>query len=85
MGMHVTPATTLGNVPIYYITDTLQEDAGGGNIRIRNYARVRGVLVPQFECIVASSAMLLIGRTISDFAQDIFNAAQVRLPGMKVH
>jgi hypothetical protein len=85
MGAHQFPARMLGKVPTYYITDAIQEDAGGGNIRVWNYTKVKGVLVPQFECIVSSTRALIITRKISDFAQDIYNAEQLRSPGAKVH
>jgi hypothetical protein len=85
MGVHTIPARMLGRIPTYYVTDTAQEDAGGGNIRIMNYARVNGVLVPQFECIVASIKLVAVTKVLADLAQDVFVAEQLRLPGVKVH
>ena len=85
MGMNTFPAKMLGDIPTYYITDTIQEDAGGGNIRIWNYARIKGVLVPQFQCVVASTKLLTISRHINDFSKIIAHAEQVRGIGDHVH
>lgn len=85
MGMHTFPAKMLGKIPTYYITDVLKEDAGDGNIRVWNYSRKNGVLVPEFECIMVSTKLLTVGRDLSEFAQCVFNATQVRAPGAKVH
>jgi hypothetical protein len=85
MGMHTFPAKMLGKVPTYYIDDVFQEDAGNGNIRVWNYVRKNGVLVPQFEVIIASRSLLLVGRKVADFAQTVFNDHEMRLMGDKVH
>lgn len=85
MGVHAIPAKMLGRVPTYYVTDTLQEDAGGGNVRIWNYARVNGVLVPQFECIVASGKLVSVSKSLTEIAQEIFNSERLRIPGDHVH
>jgi len=85
MGMEKFPAKMLGHIPTYYITDTIQEDAGGGNIRIWNYTRIRGVLVLRFQCIVASTKLLTISRNINDFSKIIAHAEQVRGIGDHVH
>lgn len=85
MGMHAFPAKMLGKIPTYYITDTVQEDAGSGNIRVLNYARINGVLVPQFVCIVASAKLMVVSRKLADIAQAIFDSEQLRLPSAKVH
>ena len=85
MGMHTFPAKMLGRVPTYYVDDVFQEDAGNGNVRVWNYVRKNGVLVPQFEVIIASRSLLLVGRKVADFAETVFNAEQVRTPGSYVH
>jgi hypothetical protein len=85
MGIHAIPAKMLGNVPTYYVDDTLQEDAGNGNIRVWNYERMNGVLIPQFKVIIASRSLLLVGRKVADFAQSVFNEQEMRLLGDKVH
>jgi hypothetical protein len=85
MGMHTFPAKMLGKVPTYYIDDVFQEDAGTGNIRVWNYVRHNGVLVPQFEVIIASKSLLMVGKKVADFAQSVFNDAQLRIAGDKVH
>jgi hypothetical protein len=85
MGIHAIPVKMLGKIPTYYITDTLQEDAGGGNVRIWNYARVNGVLVPQFECIVSSVKLVAVGKRLADLAQAVFDSELLRLPGDHVH
>ncbi len=85
MGVHQFPARMLGKIPTYYIDDVFQEDAGNGNIRVLNYVRKNGVLVPQFEVIIASRSLLLVGRKVADFAETVFNAEQVRMPGSYVH
>jgi hypothetical protein len=85
MGMHPFPARMLGKIPTYYVSEVIKEDAGDGNVRILNYARKKGVLVPEFEVIMSSAKLLLVGRTLSEFAQEIFNSEQIRGPGMKVH
>lgn len=85
MGKHTIPAKMLGRIPTYYIDDVFQEDAGNGNVRVWNYVRQRGVLIPQFEVIISSRALLLVGKKVANFAQEIFNADQLRIPGDKVH
>jgi hypothetical protein len=85
MGMHPFPAKMLGKVPTYNVTEVVKEDAGGGNVRLWNYSLKKGILVPEFEVIIAATRLLVIGRTLSEFAQDVFNGEQIRAPGMKVH
>lgn len=85
MGIHTFPAKMLGKVPTYYITDVLQEDAGGGNIRVWNCTRRKGILIPQFEVIIPSVALVAVGKKVTDFAQEVFNAEQLRMPGQHVH
>lgn len=85
MGMHTFPARMLGRIPTYYVDDTFQEDAGNGNIRVWNYERVNGVLVPQFKVIIASKSLLVVGRKVADFAQSVFNDQEMRMLGDKVH
>lgn len=85
MGMHSFPAKMLGKVPTYYITDILQEDAGNGNIRVWNCTRKNGVLVPQFEVIIPSVSLMMVGKKTAEFAQSVFNDLRLRGPGMKVH
>ena len=85
MGIHQFPAKMLGKVPTYYVTDTVQEDAGGGNVRILNYARVNGVLVPQFETIISSLKLVMVTKNLTELALEVFNAEQLRLPGQHVH
>jgi hypothetical protein len=85
MGMRPFPAKMLGKVPTYYITDVLQEDAGNGNVRVWNCTRRNGVLIPQFEVIVPAASLMMVGRKVANFAQDIFNDLQLRELGTKVH
>lgn len=85
MGMHRFPAKMLGKVPTYYIDDVFQEDAGNGNVRVWNCTRKNGILIPQFEVIIASRSLLMVGKKVADFAQDVFNEEAIRGPGMKVH
>lgn len=85
MGVHTFPAKMLGKVPTYYITDILQEDAGGGNIRVWNCTRRKGILIPQFEVIIPAASLMAVGKKVASFAQEVFNAEQVRLPGDYVH
>jgi hypothetical protein len=85
MGIHSFPAKMLGKVPTFYIDDVFQEDAGGGNVRVLNYCRRNGVLVPEFEVIIASRRLLMVGRKVSDFARSVFNNDQLRMPGEHVH
>lgn len=85
MGIHGFPATMLGKLPTYYVTDTVQEDAGGGNVRIWNYTNRNGVLVPLYQCIFPSRRLVTVGRMVAEFAQDILKSEEVRAMGMKVH
>lgn len=85
MGIHSFPAKMLGKVPTYYITDVHQEDAGGGNIRVWNCTRRNGILIPQFQVIIPALALVAVGKKVASFAQEVFNAEQVRLPGDHVH
>lgn len=75
----------LGKVPTYYVTEIIQEDATGGNVRIWNCTRRNGVLIPLFEVIIPAAALLAVGKQVACFAQDVFNAEQLRLPGEHVH
>lgn len=85
MGIQQFPAKMLGKVPTYYITDVLQEDAGGGNIRIWNCTRRNGILIPQFEVIIPALSLLAVGKKVADFAQKISSDAKLRVPGEHVH
>lgn len=86
MGMELRRSARMpGWIPTYNIVEAVKEDAGCGSVRITNYALKGGVLVPEFEVVIAASKLLTIGRTLSEFAQDILRAEQLRLPGMKVH
>lgn len=85
MGMHAFPAKMLGKVPTYYIDDVFQEDAGNGNVRVWNYVRQNGVLIPQFEVIIASRSLIAVGKKVADFAQGVFSTDELRMPGDKVH
>lgn len=85
MGIHAAPAKLLGKVPTFYVTDTLQEDAGDGNIRVWNYERVNGILVPQFKVIISSLKLITVTKSLTELALDVFNAEQLRLPGQRVH
>lgn len=85
MGVHTFPAKMLGKVPTYYITDILQEDAGGGNIRVWNCTRRKGILIPQFEVIIPAASLMAVGKKVANFAQEVFENEQLRLPSQKVH
>jgi len=85
MGINTFPAKLLGKIPTYYITDVLQEDAGGGNIRVWNCTRRKGVLIPQFEVIIPAAALMNVGKKVAIFAQEVFNTEKQRLPGDHVH
>jgi hypothetical protein len=85
MGIHQFPAKMLGKIPCYYITDVIQEDAGNGNIRVWNCTRRKGILIPQCEVIIPAAALLLVGKQVADFAEGVFNAEQLRMPGQHVH
>jgi hypothetical protein len=85
MGIHEKPAKKLARIPTYYVTDTVQEDAGDGNVRILNYERVNGQLVLQFECIVASTKLVTVSKKLAEIASSICDCEHARLPGMKVH
>jgi hypothetical protein len=85
MGIHQFPAKMLGKVPTYYVTEVFQEDAGSGNIRVWNCTRRNGVLIPQFEVIIPAASLMAVGKKVANFAQEVFNAEQLRMPGQHVH
>lgn len=85
MGIHSFPAKMLGKVPTYYITDVIQENAGAGNVRVWNCTRRNGILVPIFEVIIPALTLCSVGRKVANFAQEVFNAEQLRLPSDRTH
>jgi hypothetical protein len=60
-------------LPVYYIDTAIPEDAGNGNVRIINCVTRHGVLIPQYECIIHSTRLIVAGRAVSMKAQIIFN------------
>lgn len=85
MGMLTRDRKLRMNIRTYYISDILQEDAGNGNVRIWNCSRKSGILVPECEIIIAATNLLIAGRMVSEFAQNVFNSEQLRMMGEKVH
>jgi hypothetical protein len=61
-------------VPVYYVTVTVPEPAGGGNVRIWNCCDRSGILVPQCEIIIPAINLVVAARRIAEAAQEIFCA-----------
>lgn len=85
MGFHSTPSRMTG-VSTYYVTETTQEDLGNGNVLVKNYSRRNGILVPEFNCIIASSNLALASMQFHTFIQSLIEReTQWRARGVKVH
>jgi len=70
----------------YYVTDTTQEDLGNGNVLVRNYRRRNGVLIPEFNCIIASPNLLKASTKFTTFVRMMCKREeQWRDAGMRVH
>ena len=82
MRTHDTPSKMTDT---YYVTDTTQEDLGNGNVLIRNYRRRNGVLIPEFNCIMASPNLLRVSTRFTTFVQMLVSQEQLRSAGVKVH
>lgn len=76
---------TLGDLPCYYVTDVVEEDAGGGNIRLWHFTRTKNVVVPLCQVVVPATKLLTIGRRLANFSESVFNDTQMRGAGQKVH
>jgi hypothetical protein len=61
-------------VPVFYVTVTVPEPAGGGNVRIWNCCDRSGILVPQCEIIIPAISLVVAARRIAEAAQEIFSA-----------
>lgn len=59
------------DVPTFYVTHVVREDAGDGNIRVWNCIKRAGVLIPSCEVIVPASRLVMIGQAARDFAQQL--------------
>lgn len=84
MGIHTAPSRMTG-ISTYYVTDTTQEDLGDGNVFVRNYRRRNGILVPEFNCIIASPNLLRASTRFLTFVRTINNKGEWRDVGAKVH
>jgi hypothetical protein len=84
MGMHSAPSKMMG-IPTYFVHAAIEEDAGGGNVLIRHFQRRKGLLIPTYDVVMASTDLFTTARRISEFAQTVFNNAELRGCGMKVH
>jgi hypothetical protein len=82
MSIHSSPSKTTDT---FYVTDTTQEDLGNGNVLIRNYRRRNGVLIPEFNCIMASPNLLRVSTKFTTFVQTLVSREQLRDAGVKVH
>ena len=64
-------------VPVFYCNVSVTESAGGGNVRIWNCVRKRGVLIPVCEIIYPAVDLVVNGRMASAVATTVFNAEQM--------
>lgn len=86
MGIQRLPSKMTGGLNTYYVTDTTEEDLGNGNVLVRNYSRRNGVLVPEFNCIIASKNLAEASAKFAAFVQLLVEQDQQwRSLGMKVH
>lgn len=60
-------------VPTYYVNVAIAESAGGGNVRVWNCSRKRGILIPQCEIIIPAVDLVVASRAVSDAATEVFN------------
>ena len=61
-------------VPVFYVTVTIPEPAGGGNVRVWNCCDRSGILVPQCEIIIPAINLAMAARRMAEAAQEIFSA-----------
>jgi hypothetical protein len=59
-------------VPTFYMNVPVAEPAGGGNVRVWNCVRKKGVLVPVCEIIIPAVELLIASRIITSAAMDTF-------------
>src|SRR5437763_7049352 len=59
-------------VPVFYVTVTIPEPAGGGNVRIWNCCDSAGILVTQCEIIIPAINLVVAARRIAEAAQEGF-------------
>jgi len=85
MSVHNKPSKMTDDIHTYYVTDTTQENLGNGNVLIRNYRRRNGVLIPEFNCIMASPNLLRVSTKFTTFVQMLVSRDQLRDAGMKIH
>lgn len=73
-------------VPTYCVAETAQEYLGNGNILVRNYSRRNGILVHEFNGIIASADLAICNEKFTTYLQAMIEReAQWRSLGMKVH
>lgn len=72
MGMSHAFRSDRPNIPTYYVTDLIKEDAGNGVARIWNCAMYNGVIVPQCEILIHSNRLIHLAREASSFANELY-------------
>lgn len=87
MGIHNIPSKMTGGLNTYYVTETTQEDLGNGIVLVRNYSRTtKGVLIPEFNCIIASPNLLRASTKFTTFVRTMSKREeQWRDAGVRVH
>lgn len=85
MGIHAIPSKMTGDIKTYYVTHTTEEDLGDGNVLVKNYSRRNGVLVPEFNCIIASPNLLRASTRFTMFVKTMCDQSEWRDVGAKVH
>lgn len=59
-------------VPTFYMNVPVAEPAGGGNVRIWNCVRKKGVLIPVCEIIIPAIELVVASRIVGDAAIEAF-------------
>jgi hypothetical protein len=64
-------------VPTYYVTNIVQEDAGGGNVRIWLCTKRADVMIPQCEIIMAAHSAVSLSEQAIEFARSLSSSYKV--------
>ena len=67
-------------VPTFYMNVPVAEPAGGGNVRIWNCKRARGVLIPVCEIIIPAAELVIASRIINEAALEAFQIEREMMP-----
>lgn len=69
----------------YVVNAVATEPAGYGNVRIYNYVKRGGLLIPQFMCVMAAADLVVASRTVESAAQHVFSMETAEMRMMAAH